>query len=312
MRNFFRTSNANFVSGHSDHHNSQHQHDHSHQSHTASPQNNSARTAPQAGNRPNEYPVALPSALEKKFTGPVEGTAVLDDRTMPLDEAAAIFEMVTPENTPLLKTHVKERFEAAAEEEMEQHRHEQEHAESSNTSSSENVMGTSAPTAPRTNTFDYFPTPDVSFASFHSTKTHHRRKVLADGGYVIFSDAYLSAHPMSCITGVTNELHMAALNNATGPHPPCTGPDAEKRRLQEVKDYIKEVEHEYRPLFRRRRSGAVYGHAQYFQPGDIVDSGSHFDPVFYATPMAATAKAEPAHPPKKLWGLRRILSSPFL
>ncbi|KAK7195324.1 hypothetical protein NESM_000458600 [Novymonas esmeraldas] len=217
-----------------------------------------------------QYPDALPSVLEGKFRGPVVGTAVLDEDNIPLDEAAVLFEMVTPENTPLLKTLVKQRFEAAAEEEMEQQRLEEEReAQEASPSDGAGTQEQRSATAPpgRVNTFDYFPTPDLSFASFHSTKTHHRRKVLADGGYFIFSDAYLSAHPMSCITGVTNELHMAAPESEITSHPPCSGPDAEKRRLQEVKDYIKEVEHEYRPLFRRRRSGAVYGCAQYLQPG---------------------------------------------
>lgn len=286
----------------------------------ASMANNSVG-AHSGGARHAAYPEALPSALSKRFTGPVVGTAVLDESMMPLEDAAILFEMVTPESTPLLKSRVKERFEAAINEVVEQRRQEaRERAQQEQEQKQQHGDNSSSDAAPsplqvHNNTFSYFKI-EESLASAGQPKSnvsHHRRRhVLEDGGYFVFTDSYLSAHPYSVVTGVTSELQLSAADDLSPFHHRATGPDAEKQRLQEVKDYIREVEHEYRPLFRRRTSAMVYGRSQYMRTSspDLTSSD-----VYYATPIsdeAGKVEADTQTGKKTLSKLHKAFSSPLL
>lgn len=293
-----------------------------HDSHTStSPHGSSSNpgetaSARAAASRRANYPEALPSALSKRYTGPVVGTAVLDENVMPLEDAAVLFEMVTPESTPLLKSHVKERFEAAIDEALEARRQErqQQRQQPSSDSSDSPVAESPSEPAMRNNTFSFFKIDESAAASIaassSATGPHHRRRhILNDGGYVVFTDSYLSAHPNSVVTGVTSELQLAANNDISAFHHPANGPDAEKQRLQEVKDYIREVEHEYRPLFRRRTSAMVYGRGQYLHTGSPEFSCNE---VYYATPIdQGPAKVEPEIKKSSNNKLRKVFSSPL-
>lgn len=341
MPHLFRRSNhtegasATSEGQHSSHHHHHNHHPHSifsqdafvrhhhqqHGSHTSTsphgssdPSESSARASANGSARRSAYPEALPSALSKRYTGPVAGTAVLDESVMPLEDAAVLFEMVTPESTPLLKSHVKERFETAIAEAVERRRQErqqqQQQQQSSFSGDSNAAESPSEPTV-ENNTSSFFKIDESvtgSTASASASHSHRRRHILNDGGYVLFTDSYLSAHPNSVVTGVTSELQLAGGSDISPFHHHIEGSDAEKQRLQEVKDYIREVEHEYRPLFRRRTSAMVYGRGQYMHTGSPDFSSNE---VYYATPMDDTqAKGEPEIK-KSSNKLRKVFSNPL-
>ncbi|KPA74384.1 hypothetical protein ABB37_09092 [Leptomonas pyrrhocoris] len=254
---------------------------------------NSASHSHTGSARHAAYPEALPSALSARFTGPALGTAVMDESMIPLEDAAILFEMVTPESTPLLQSRVKERFEAAIDEVVERRRQaacerarrEQQPGISSNDEG--NSEAVSVEPQGGNDTFGFF-TIDSSVASparSANTAPHQRRRrVVGEGGYFVFTDSYLSAYPNSVVTGVTSELQLTAAPGDISPfHHRATGPGSEKQHLQEVKDYIREAEHEYRPLFRRRTSAKVYGRGQYLRssPPDLASNE-----VYYAASLS--------------------------
>jgi hypothetical protein len=307
------------------------QHQHHHGSHNdSSPRgsstHNEAENRSGSAQRP-AYPEALPSALGQRYTGPVQGTAVLDESVMPLEDAAVLFEMVTPESTPLLKSHVKERFESAIEEaiahrrqearerarqEQLQEQEQQVAQQKSASRNNESADGAADSHHVRNNTFSFFKI-DNSVTSASQTSSAHRRRrhVLTEGGYVVFTDSYLSAHPNSVVTGVTSELQLAAPDDVSPFHHPATGPDADKKRLQEVKDYIRDVEYEYRPLFRRRTSAMVYGRGHYLRTSspDLMNGD-----VYYATSISDGGDKLEREIKKEKGGskLRKVFSSPLL
>lgn len=88
------------------------------------------------------------------------------------------------------------------------------------------------------------------------------RRVLKEGGYVIFSDEYLQAHPSSTLTSIALEFRLA--NPVTTPAPPLDPKlDDKKRKVEHIKQLIREAEGQHRPLFRRRPAELVYGEARY-------------------------------------------------
>ncbi|KPI82812.1 hypothetical protein ABL78_8176 [Leptomonas seymouri] len=261
------------------------------------------------------HPEALPSALSECYTTTVMGTAVLDESSMPLEEEATLFEMVTPKSSPLLKSHVKERFEAALEEAVEQRRQEAVgFDQTKHYGGSDGGSSVDAPSESKSrNALTTLNLHDSRGCSLHGSSLKHRHRrhhVLSDGGYFIFTDRYLSAHPDSLVAAVTSELHLAAEGENSPFLHPATGPDAGKQRLQEVRNYIREAEREYRPLFRRRASSIVYGRGRYM-PKSSPDLESSVDD--YAAPITeGSGKLEPEIKKKApLSKLRGIFASPL-
>ncbi|CAD2213558.1 hypothetical protein, conserved [Angomonas deanei] len=92
-----------------------------------------------------------------------------------------------------------------------------------------------------------------------------RKSILNEGGFVIFSDAYLEKHPDSSITNITRQYQL--LSGAKSVVDRYAGlediTDEKKAKVEILKQYIQEADLQERPLFRRKNSEIVYGHANY-------------------------------------------------
>lgn len=130
------------------------------------------------------------------------------------------------------------------------------------------------------------------------SKNPRRRKLLKEGGYIIFADEYVMNHPCSPVSSITQEFHL--VNPADAPPPPDPKLDEKKRKVEEIKRLIKEAELQQRPLFRRRPAELVYGEARYI-PRPTRDAVNETDSqgrdddaeVYLASSFASSASGQP-------------------
>jgi len=116
-------------------------------------------------------------------------------------------------------------------------------------------------------------------------KPADHRRVLQEGGFVIFSDDYVQSNPCSVLGSLTQEFQLANPCPIARPVPDPKA-DERKQRLEQIKYYIKEAEGQHRPVFRKKTSDLVYGRSAYC-PAEAGEAEEEFDepPVLFASPM---------------------------
>lgn len=250
-----------------------------------------------------DYPPALPSTLREKFDGPVLGTAVIDRDNESFMAGQLELEMVPPHEPPLLDAQVKEGFTAAFNNDsspegssplsnllsprvpVTQLRPQwlEMPFGAAGSSASPDASGRRMSRGDTANPLD----PSLGTRGSCSTSSSHgtvtlpnRRHLIEEGGCIVFSDKFLAENPESPFAVAASKYSTTISTSPPSSEralPRLSTNDEEEERelteeqqkLRQVRSYIREVEEDRRPIFRRRSSVLIYGRSAY------SPSGSH-------------------------------------
>lgn len=127
------------------------------------------------------------------------------------------------------------------------------------------------------------------------------RRIVREGGYIVFSNRYIATHPHSHIAALTKTYRLAK-----PPAPFVIDPDLPeaKRKTMQIVQFIDEAVTQSRPLFRLRSAVEVYGEAEYAATEEELDlvelqarrsGATSLTTSFSFTPQSALSVSGPSH-----------------